>query len=444
MSRSDYFASSHLRIPASLASLILSLALFSTIASAQAPGVFAPAVPGVIEPPQATVPERQSVSQRPRPDYDALGLRAGSFLIFPSADVTEGFNSNIYVTQSGAKSDFITDLRPALTIESDWNNNALNFHSDGDIERYAQHVSENQSNFDVASNGRLDIQRDVYLTAGAGYQLAHEARTSPNSTTNEKSPTQYQLATADVGFVHDSGVLGLQLNGDVNSYSYNQNITNTGTPIPETYRDRMEYIVTPRVSYEYIPGYSAFVKAPLNWRQYNAARDSSGFQQNSNGYEVDAGTTVGLGQIVNGEIFAGYFQQNYADPRFKSPSGVNFGGNILWNVTPIDSIKGQIARTVQETIVQPASSQVETDVGLTAEHELLRNVILTANIDYSNQAYQGISRTDNVYSGGIGGRYLLNRNWSAGLTGTYSQRNSNVSGQGYSQEIFLADLHLQY
>ena len=422
----------------------MSSGLFSAVALAQAPGVFQPAVPGVIELPAATVPERQSVSQRPRSDYDALGLRAGSFLIFPSADVFAEYNSNVYVTQTGAKGDFLTDLRPALSIVSDWNNNALNLHVDGDIRRYAQLVSENESNFDAAANGRYDVQRDVYLTGGMGYQLAHEDRTSPNSTTNEKSPTLYQLATADLGFVHETGTVGLRLNGDVNSYSYNNNSTNTGTPIPESYRDRMEYILTPRVSYEYIPGYDAFLKAPVNWREYNTEFDPGGYKQNSHGYETDAGTTVGLGQIVSGEVFLGYFQQDYDEPRFHSPSGVDFGGNLLWNLTSLDSIKGQLARTVQETIVQPASSMVETDVGVTAEHELLRSVVLSANLGYSNQAYQGITRTDNVYSAGVGGRYLLNRNWSTGLSATYSERDSNVYGDGYKQTIFLGDLRLQY
>jgi hypothetical protein len=432
------------KIVAALAISLLSLGLFSAVAWAQAPGVFEPAVPGVVEPPEANVPERQSVSQRPRQDYDALGLRAGSFLIFPSIDVSGEYNSNVYVTQTDTKGDFLTDLRPALTIASDWNNNAVNVHADGDIRRYASLVSENESNVDVAANGRLDIENNIYLTGGAGYQLAHEDRESPDSTTNEKSPTLYQLATADLGFVHDTGTVGLQLNADVNSYSYNNNSTSTGAPIPESYRDRMEYVLTPRISYEYIPGYDAFIKTPVNWRDYNTEFDPSGFRQNSHGYEADAGTTVGLGQIVNGEIFVGYFGQDYDDSRLSSPSGIGFGGNLLWNVTPLDSIKGQLARTVQETILQPASSYVETDVGLTAEHELLRNVVLTANAEYSNQAYQGISRVDNVYSAGVGARYLVTRNWNAGLSGTYRERDSNVSGGGYDETIFLVDLRAQY
>lgn len=441
-----------LRLALAVLASVVVFGLPARNAFAQSPGVFAPAVPGV-EAPEATVPERQSVSQRTRPDYDPLGLRAGSFLIFPSVDLDEEYNSNVYVTQTGAKSDFLTSLRPALNIASDWNTNALNFRADGEIRRYDQQVSENESNFDVASNGRLDIERDVYLTGGLGYQVAHEDRTSPNSVTGEKSPTLYELGTGDIGFVHETGTLGFRVNGDVTDYSYNNNITSTGTTIPESYRDRVEYVVTPRVSYEFIPGYSAFIKAPVNYRDYNAERDPSGFEQNSHGYEVDAGSAVGLGQIVNGEAYVGYFQQDYdaagtvnsGGVRYgNSPSGVTFGGNVLWNVTPIDSIRGAVARSVQETILEPASSFVESDVSVTGEHELLRNVILTANLTYSNQAFQGVTRTDNIYSGGLGGRYLINKDLSAGLNATYSDRNSDVSGQSYKQTLVIANVRLQY
>lgn len=406
-----------------------------------------------MEAPQATVPERQSVGQRARPDYAPLGLRAGSFLIFPSMGLQEEYNSNVFVTQTGAKSDFFTSVQPAVTVASDWNNNALNFSTNGEIRRYNNLVSENESNFDAATNGRLDIQQNVYLTGALGYQLAHEDRTSPNSITGEKSPTLYQLGSGDIGFVHEVGKIGLRLNGDIDSYAYNNNVTGTGTPIAETYRNRQEFTFTPRASYEYIPGYSAFIKTPVNWREYDTSRNPSGFLQNSNGYEIDAGTTVGLGQIINGEVYAGYFQQNYAAAGTvnatgvhfgTNPSGLTFGGNVLWNVTPIDSIRGQVVRSVQETTLQPASSYVESDFVLTGEHELLSNVILSATFTYASDDYQGITRTDNIYSGNLGGRYLINRNFSAGLNAIYSDRASNAAGNSYKQTLVLANLRLQY
>lgn len=405
-----------------------------------------PALIQGIEVPEATVPERQSVGERPRPDYDPLGMRAASFLIFPAADFDATYNSNVFATRAGTKSDLYGSLRPSINVLSDWNSNALVFHADGELRRYANLVSENQSNGEAAVSGRLDQAYNVFFTGGAGYKRAHEDRSSPDSTFNQKNPTEYQVASGRLGYVHESGTVGFRLDGGNDSYWYSNGHTNTGATVPETDRNRNELGLTPRVSYEFIPGYHAFIKAPLNDRIYDSSRDQNGFKRNSHGYEIDAGTAVGLGEIVNGEVFAGYFQQTYDDNRLKSPSGVTFGGNVLWNITELTSIKGAVSRSVQELTpnLAPASSYVSTDASVTIEHELLRNIILALTGVYSNDAYQGITRTDNLYQGTFGIRYLMNRNLWLALEATYRDRESNVPGAAFNQAIIAANVRLQY
>ncbi|MCI0430482.1 MAG: outer membrane beta-barrel protein, partial [Rhodospirillales bacterium] len=47
--------------------------------------------------PEQPEPERaQSVFERPRPDYDPLGIRAGGFLIYPQVELGEAYNDNIF------------------------------------------------------------------------------------------------------------------------------------------------------------------------------------------------------------------------------------------------------------------------------------------------------------------------------------------------------------
>ena len=40
-----------------------------------------------------------TVLTRPRPELDPLGVRLGSFFLFPRADVVESFNDNIFATE---------------------------------------------------------------------------------------------------------------------------------------------------------------------------------------------------------------------------------------------------------------------------------------------------------------------------------------------------------
>jgi hypothetical protein len=403
--------------------------------------------------PDVTEPERQGVLDRPRPDFDALGLRAGSFLAFPNAEVTENYDSNVFATTNSVKSDFFTELRPGLSLRSDWNNNALTFDVSGDIKRYAKLVSENVSNLSASAGGRLDVEHDVYFLGGAGYQLAHEDRASPDSVQNTKSPIEYHLATANLGYVHQPGRLGFRVDGLINSYSYENGETAAGGvgTIIETDRNRTEYSVTPRLQYELVTGYHAFVQASANMRDYEHKLDQFGFNKSSKGYETDIGTAFQLGAVMNGDVFIGYLDQSYDDHRLADVSGVAFGGSLLWNVTAITSIRGALTRTVQETsisstgsVVLDASSYLQTTAGVSIEHELRRNFLLTGGFSYANQEFRGITRTDDTYETKLGMRYLINRNLTADLTYSYRTRSSDAVGNDYDRSLAGVKIRAQF
>jgi hypothetical protein len=60
------------------------------------------------------------------------------------------------------------------------------------------------------------------------------------------------------------------------------------------------------------------------------------------------------------------------------------------------------------------------------DHELLRNLILTANFTYEDDDYSGISRTDERTSESLAGTYLLNR--GVGVSFTYQHLENSSSG----------------
>jgi hypothetical protein len=392
----------------------------------------------IVPNPEAAIPERQSVLQRDRPDYQPLGLPLGSFYILPSIDVIEAWNSNIFATPTQDIGDFVTTIQPAVTVASDWNNNALNIVLGDQTNIYATHPTENVNNLTGAIAGRLDVQSGVYFTGGGGAQLLHEDRASPNAAIAGLYPTEYHVIDGNAGFVHDTGVLGFRFNTAVDAYSYNNNVTNTGTPILESTRDNIQYLAIPRLTYEIVPGYHAFIQTPVNERQYVAHSDTGlpgGFYRSSHGYEGDVGTAVNLGSALNGEVFLGYLRQEYEDHRLSTAQGPGGGASILWNITELTSLRFAASRTVQETDIDPASSMLETSGKIALEHELLRNVLLTASGTYFNDLFVGTTRSDNNYNASLGARYLLNRNYSLELDAAYSHRDSNVPGVNYDQEI---------
>lgn len=60
----------------------------------------------------------QSVMERARPGYDAAGIRAGGFMVYPTASVTESYNDNIYATPANETGDLITTLAAGVAVNS--------------------------------------------------------------------------------------------------------------------------------------------------------------------------------------------------------------------------------------------------------------------------------------------------------------------------------------
>ena len=425
-----------------------------------------PAYPGNALGPAAVGPEGTTVLNRPRPDYDPLGIRLGSFIVHPSVGLTETFDSNVFATQNNAKSDFYTTENPGVSVASDWNRHSLAFTATGQFKQYATHSSEDVNNAATDLRGRYDISNGQYFIADGGYALQHEDRASPDSTVNQLHPTEYHVTGGYFAYVHELTRIGFRVDSTVTSYDFNSQFTQFGVLVPENDRDRIEYVVAPRASYEFIPGYQAFVRAVGNLRRYNQQDqtllhpDPADFRivrpsarRNSQGYEVDAGTAIEVTRLITAEIYFGFLHQEYqaqSSPGelFHNFNGPAFGGNVLWNVTPLTSLKGSFSQSVAETtlvvatptLANPfaetaASGSRETNVQLTAEHELLRNVLLTGSVGYVHDAYSEINRTDDTFGGTVGARYLMNRNIRLTADVSYSKRDSNVAGAGYERVL---------
>jgi hypothetical protein len=147
----------------------------------------------------------QTVTQRPRPDYDPIGLRVGDFFWFPHGEVDEEFNSNIFALQSPT-SDFITVLQPGFDLLSSLPRNAFNLHGGAAAQFYARDPTQNTATGFASADGRLDVDAQSGFFGNA--QLAHLyiPRTSPNSPGNAAVPVTYNSYLAGFGYQQSAGL----------------------------------------------------------------------------------------------------------------------------------------------------------------------------------------------------------------------------------------------
>jgi uncharacterized protein (PEP-CTERM system associated) len=102
-----------------------------------------------------------------------------------------------------------------------------------------------------------------------------------------------------------------------------------------------------------------------------------------------------------------------------------------------------VSRTLQETTQAGAAGYFSTDALINIDHELLRNLLLNAFGGFINNNYEGISRNDDIWTGGVGAEYLMNHYASIDLKYRYDTRDSSESDENYERNLILLSLDLK-
>lgn len=405
----------------------LTLLLASATAQAQTPAQQS-------QQPAEEVPRGETVMDRPRPEYDALGIRMDGFLLYPTFAVRQVFNSNIFATERKTRSDFITIAESAVDLRSDWNNHSLAFHADAAIARYWEETTENYEDFTFGASGRLDVSRQTQIFADMGYRRRHEARSSPDDV-GGREPAEYSVAYALLGLKHSFNRLSFRLDGTVDRYDYYDTPAFVGGKIDQDGRDRDQIALKLRTAYEFAPLREVYFLTNVNQRRYRQDRDGAGVDRDSEGFEAGAGIKYDLTGITFIDFYLGYSQQNYQDSSLKTVRGLSGALKLTWNVTRLTTVTGQLSREIEESTVMGSSSYFATKGEVRVDHELLRNLIVTGYAAYQNDSFEGISRDDNYFRIGFGARYLIDRNFSAEAGYSYRARDSNLRNNDFDENL---------
>ncbi|PWC43168.1 outer membrane beta-barrel protein [Azospirillum sp. TSO22-1] len=390
----------------------------------------------------------ETVLQRRRPEVEQLGVRAGSFNFLPRLELGETYDSNVFLTERNTQSDWIFVARPSLDIRSDFSNHALNFSASGDFGRYHRFSSENYTDYRLDLNGRYDIARETAVSGDVFHRRLHEGRSDPDVFTvgqgtfgigSYAEPVTYYATGGEAALTQSFNRIRARLSATAVNYSYNDVATVGGPKANLDDRDRWEYGTALRVGYDLGTGIQPFVQGSYTRTNYRLSADFAGRNRDANGYEFVAGTTLDLTGLITGEVYAGYLTKKYSDPRMDDFGGLAFGGQLNWAVTQLTTISGRASRSVHESDLtqggRVASSYARSIAALGVDHELLRNLLLNGRLQWRQDDFSGVDRTDNVYTAGAGATYLVNRYLY--LTGgyTYETRKSNVNGLDYKDNL---------
>jgi hypothetical protein len=382
------------------------------------------------------------VMERARPAYDAKGIPLGGFRLFPEVETSATYDDNVFRTNT-ALSDWYFTVAPTLRLQSEWGRHFFELFGGVNDYNYSSYTDENLTDWRFGTDGRYDISRAANVKATVYYGHQHELWSAPNNVQGyQAAPNRYFQTHADVSAVYQPNRLGFGFGGVFDRYTWQRTKAYGGGYLYNSDRDQNEYQAYGKVYYDFSPGYSGYVKASYDERDYDNFLDRSGLHRSSHGYRVDGGVNLQITHLVAGEIFVGYLQQNFASSALKDVSGLDYGAQLDWYVSPVLTAHLSGKRTLDDVVLSGVSVADNKSVVVSADYEFRPNIILQARGSYTNSKYIGSSRTDSYPGAGVGIKYLLNRYASFDVNYNYSDRSTNTSSLDYTSNTLSIGLTL--
>jgi hypothetical protein len=360
-----------------------------------------------------------SVQERARPDYDPLGVRLGGFDLNASVGVGVRSTDNVFATETDPQDDIVTYVRPQATLASHWSRHALRFRAGGYADNHADFGEDDVSNYYAGVDGRLDIARASELGAGASLNQDTQLRDDPD---NLGGPVEYRRDNVYAYARHAFNRLRLIGRVAHTTWDYED----------QDFRDYDETVESLRAEFAFSARLAAVAEAAVNQREYdtNSLRDSDG-----NYFGV--GVAFDVTNLVRGEALVTQYEQDYDDPAIGTVDGTGFTGRVEWFPTQLTTVTLNAARTVEDSAFVGAS-YVETHVGAAVDHELRRNIILSAGARAENREYEGIDRDDDLTAVDVGATYIANRRMRFNVGYGYRQNDSNAFGEDFEENRLTA------
>jgi len=344
-----------------------------------------------------------------RDAYEPIGVRIGSFIVYPEVEVGIAGFSNVFHTSGNPRDDVALDLRPAVRAVSTWSTHAFELRASGTTSFHDEYHSENDKAGLLEARGRLDITRRTNIEALASWELSQEGRGSINEPSAAVERTDVETLRAAVAVNHRFNRLSVQLRGSIADVDYAPVRLASGTLFRNDDRDMVQREAAVRVAWLLKPGFSVFGETSVNARDHSVL-PSDGITRDSAGNRERVGVSFGnYDSILRGEASIGYGRQDFDAPSLPDVDGLLVDANVAWRMSALTSLLFTARSDVTEAIVAGTGGALSRSVGVELRHAFLRQLIASTGIRYTRQDYQGISLTERELVALLGIEYHLSR-----------------------------------
>ena len=368
--------------------------------------------------------------------FDPVGIKVGSFVLFPEIETGLRWDSNI-LSAPNAESDISYTLNPSARLVSNWARHALEFNARATLSFFNEFDTEDDRGYFLETRGRLDFTRRSNLQALVSHEVAQESRSAIDAA-NAPDRTEVKTQRAALTFNHRFNRLTVQLRGSYETRDYSDD--NFGGVINRNDdRDSDEWQQAVRATWEFKPTLSTFAEVGWNQREFGAPSQADNIQRDSTGERYRVGLNFGdTSEVIRGEISVGYGIEHPDAAQLDDVEAFLFDANASWRVTKLTTLLLNARSDIEETTTAASGGVVTHFIGLEARHAFRRYLIGSAEANISTREFDGTTLEESEWRLGAGLEYFLNRNMI--LFGNYQHTDfdSNTPGTSFvSDEVRL-------
>jgi hypothetical protein len=367
-----------------------------------------------------------SVTERPHPDFDALGIRAGAFIVSPQLTLGAAATNNVYLSQSNAKvGDVFAIVTPYLRIGSDWNVHSLELQGAGDIRRFESEKLRNQNAWYLKGAGRVDVATPFSVFVDGNVGRSFESPYSGAVASNVSVLSSYLRTAGAVRAEYKAGRTRLVVAYDHTNFKFNTIKFGDGTTRTQKDRNRNIDRLVGQAEYALSPSVSVYGEVTYDNSRYPYLLLNGQANRDSNSYRLIGGFNFDISALMRGRVGIGYAERDYKSGIYRDATGFSAQAQIDFFPSELTTVSIFAQRVIEDSSLSGSGAYFDNRLSGRVDHELLENLILQIGGEVSRQDYLRSTAKNDTWRVFGGGKFQMTRNIGFGADVSYGGADPN-------------------
>jgi hypothetical protein len=337
------------------------------------------------------------------------GIRIGTFVLRPT--VSQSINTETQKDGSAKETRAFLETDMKTTLTSDWGLHQLLITSEGAWQRNVSGEGEEQPDFKIDGDLRLDLPEETTAHLTGGYHYYRQDTDDPNAIQNADQQSAVQEFNLGAAIERDSGILRGSTGIELTRSIYSDATLSDGTTVSLSDRNQTSGTLRGRVGYELSPVLIPFIEANVGKTIYDETTDSQGYSRSGNSYGAKGGVEVDLGEKLRGEVGLGYEIARFDDSRLSDIDAAVVDASVRWSPLRGTDIDFGLQTSIQPSTTAGEAGYISRAMTTTVTHQLRDNLVgvFLGGITLRDYPSDSPTSDEKVYTTSAGLTWNINR-----------------------------------